>query len=58
MESLINNFTNKHICFYNLLKVKGAKEQILKGGVVKKKFGTTGLYPIRKYWLNLCLAWL
>jgi len=49
MESLINNFTNKHICFYNLLKVKGAKEQILKGGVVKKKFGTTGLYPIRKY---------
>ena len=38
MEILINKFTNKHICFYNLFKVRGAwsKGQLHEGAVEEK----------------------
>ena len=36
MESLINKFTNKYTCFYNLFNVRGleTKDDYFKGGVV------------------------
>jgi len=45
MESLINKFINKCICFYILFKLRrvGNKGQLLKGGVMEKRFRTTGI---------------
>jgi len=51
MESLINKFTSKYICFYRLFKVKGAwnKGQLLKGGVVEKK--------VKDHWSKRLNVW-
>jgi len=56
MESLINKFTNKHIVFYSLFKVRGLnwnKRQLLKGGVVEKRLRTTALHQILHHTLIL-----
>ena len=46
MQSSINKFTNKYICFYKYLMSRWAwnKQQLLEGGVVEKKLSTTDLY--------------
>jgi len=46
MESLINKFTNKRICFYNLFNVRGLESKgdyFFKGGVVEKRLRTADL---------------
>ena len=45
MESLINKFTSKCNCFYNVFNVRGAwnRGQLLNGGVVGKRLGTAAV---------------
>ena len=56
MESLVNKFTNKHISFYSLFKVRSLnwnKGQLLKGDVVEKRIRTTALHQILHHTLIL-----
>ena len=50
MESLINKFTNKCVCLYNLFNTRGAwnKGRLLEGGVVSKRLRTTALKKFDK----------
>jgi len=50
MESLINKFTRKYICFYNLLGIRGLETGKLRmRGVAEKRLRTGGLKLLRAF---------